>query len=77
MGVLRSGGVGLLVGDDEVEGGVSGNRYQARQIAPMPPTSSATMKAGTDAGSMPAKVLLRVRPMVTAGLAKLVDEVNQ
>ncbi len=35
------------------------------------------MNAGTDAGSMPAKVLLRVRPIVTAGLAKLVDDVNQ
>ena len=35
------------------------------------------MNAGTDAGSMPAKVSLRERPMVTAGLAKLVDDVNQ
>ena len=35
------------------------------------------MNAGTDAGSMPAKVSLSVRPMVTAGLAKLVDDVNQ
>ena len=35
------------------------------------------MKAGTEAGSMPAKVSLRVRPIVTAGLAKLVEEVNQ
>ena len=35
------------------------------------------MKAGTEDGPMPAKVSLRVRPMVTAGLAKLVDEVNQ
>ena len=34
-------------------------------------------KAGTDDGAMPAKVSVRVRPMVTAGLAKLVELVNQ
>ncbi len=34
------------------------------------------MNIGTDAGSMPAKVSLKARPMVTAGLAKLVDEVK-
>ncbi len=34
------------------------------------------MNIGTDAGSMPAKVSLNARPMVTAGLAKLVDEVK-
>ena len=35
------------------------------------------MNAGTEDGSMPAKVSLSVRPMVTAGLAKVVDDVNQ
>src|SRR2546423_15513166 len=35
------------------------------------------MNPGADDHLIPAKVLLRVRPMVTAGLAKLVDEVNQ
>ena len=39
--------------------------------------SWATMNAGTDDGSMPAKVSLSVRAIVTAGLAKLVDDVNQ
>src|SRR5215470_3918559 len=39
--------------------------------------SCATTNPGTDDGSMPAKVLLRVRAIVTAGLAKLVDDVNQ
>ena len=35
------------------------------------------MKPGAEAGRMPVKVSLRVRATVTAGLAKLVDEVNQ
>ena len=32
---------------------------------------------GTLAGAMPANVSLSIRPTVTAGLAKLVDDVNQ
>ena len=36
-----------------------------------------TMNIGTLLGAMPAKVLVSMRPMVTAGLAKLVDDVNQ
>ena len=35
------------------------------------------MKAGTEDGAMPAKVSENIRPMVMAGLAKLVEEVNQ
>jgi len=35
------------------------------------------MNPGTSAGRMPAKVSLAERPRVTAGLAKLVDAVNQ
>ena len=34
-------------------------------------------KAGADWGSMPAKVSENIRAAVTAGLAKLVEEVNQ
>ena len=37
----------------------------------------AAMKAGTDEGAMPAKVLENIRPMVIAGLAKLVEEVKK
>jgi hypothetical protein len=33
--------------------------------------------SGTEAGAMPAKVSLKMRVMVTAGLAKLVEEVSQ
>ena len=39
--------------------------------------SWARTKAGTEPGAMPAKVSLNMRATVTAGLAKLVDEVNQ
>jgi hypothetical protein len=39
--------------------------------------SWATMKAGAEAGAMPAKVLDRVRAMVTAGFANDVEAVNQ
>ena len=35
------------------------------------------MNIGADDGSMPAKVSVSVRAIVTAGLAKLVEEVNQ
>jgi hypothetical protein len=46
-------------------------------VAVPAPTSCATMNIGTDAGSIPANVSLNARPMVTAGLAKLVEDVNQ
>ena len=35
------------------------------------------MNIGVDDGSMPAKLSVSVRATVTAGLAKLVEEVNQ
>jgi hypothetical protein len=35
------------------------------------------MNSGAEAGAMPAKVSDSVRAIVTAGLAKLVDDVNQ
>ena len=41
------------------------------------PTIWATMNGGALAGSMPAKVSENVRATVTAGLAKLVDEVKK
>ena len=45
--------------------------------ARMPPMICAAMKLGTEDGAMPAKVSENIRPMVMAGLAKLVEEVNQ
>ncbi|WP_432618543.1 hypothetical protein [Albidovulum sp.] len=41
------------------------------------PAISAATKAGTSAGRMPAKVSLKARATATAGLAKLVEAVNQ
>lgn len=41
------------------------------------PTTWNTMNIGAELGSRPANVSVRVRAMVTAGLAKLVDEVNR
>ena len=41
------------------------------------PTSWAKMNMGTSTGAMPAKLFDRLRATVIAGLAKLVDEVNQ
>jgi hypothetical protein len=46
-------------------------------MAASPPTSWAITNAGADAGAIPAKVLEKIRPMLIAGLAKLVELVNQ
>ena len=43
----------------------------------IPPPTWATMNSGTEDGAIPAKVLENMRPTVIAGLAKLVEEVNQ
>ena len=53
--------------------------YSALMIpaAAMPPRICAAMKGGTEDGAIPAKVPENIRPMVMAGLAKLVEEVNQ
>ena len=41
------------------------------------PMSWAMTNAGTEAGAMPAKVSLKIRPTVTAGFANEVEDVNQ
>ena len=41
------------------------------------PRTCITTNIGTLLGAMPANVSLNMRPIVTAGLAKLVDDVNQ
>ena len=43
----------------------------------IPPPIWAAMNTGTEDGAIPAKVLENMRPMVMAGLAKLVEAVNQ
>jgi hypothetical protein len=45
--------------------------------ATTPPMICAPMKLSTEPGAIPAKVSENIRPMVMAGLAKLVEEVNQ
>ena len=42
-----------------------------------PPTAWAPMNDGADDGAIPAKVLENIRPMVIAGLAKLVELVKK
>ncbi len=53
--------------------------YSALMIAAaaMPPMICAAMNGSTEDGAMPANVAENIRPMVMAGLAKLVEEVNQ
>ena len=48
-----------------------------RSTPAIPPPSWAAMNTGADEGAMPAKVSENIRPTVIAGLAKLVEEVNQ
>ncbi len=59
-------------------GGVSaGYRNLMISTPAIPPPTWAAMNTGADDGAMPAKLLENIRPMVIAGLAKLVEEVNQ
>ena len=46
------------------------------QPSAAPPTSAA-MNPGAELGAMPAKLLLNMRPMAIAGLAKLVELVKK
>ncbi len=55
----------------------SGSSQRNIIVAVYAPANWATMNHGTSRGRMPANVSLRQRAMVTAGLAKEVDEVNQ
>ncbi len=54
-----------------------GFQYRPNPIAARAPASSITMNIGALLGRIPAKVSVSIRPTVTAGFAKLVDEVNQ
>ena len=54
-----------------------GCRTVTRASPTPPPTTCIATYAGAEAGAMPAKVSERVRAAVTAGLAKLVELVNQ
>jgi hypothetical protein len=67
------------VGDDNgVRRGAHIGVEGADQRGPDPCTDQwAAMNGRTDAGAIPAKVLEKIRPMVTAGLANDVEEVYQ
>ncbi len=54
-----------------------GYQKRASATANTAPVTCATTNAGTLDGLIPANVSLNVRATVTAGLAKLVDDVNQ
>ncbi len=66
--------VGLIA---TTSGTGSAKRNRTRPSASTPPTSCISTNIGTDAGAMPAKVSENIRATVTAGLAKLVELVNQ
>src|SRR5271170_4563687 len=54
-----------------------GNSQFAKARAHNAPRNSAAMKPGASSGLIPEKVLVKARAIVTAGLAKDVDAVNQ
>lgn len=54
-----------------------GKSHFAKRAAQAAPASWPKMNKGTSLGAIPANVLVRLRATVIAGLAKLVDEVNQ
>ncbi len=49
----------------------------ATHVASTAPKICTAMNGKTEAGDIPAKLSLKLRAMVTAGFAKLVDAVNQ
>jgi hypothetical protein len=55
----------------------SGNNQREVTAAKTAPTSWARTNPGASDGAMPAKLSLMLRATVIAGLAKLVEEVNQ
>src|SRR5439155_25445761 len=56
---------------------MSGYSARMRKTASTAPTHSKATNAGTDEGAMPANVSVNARPTVTAGFAKLVDDVKK
>ena len=52
-------------------------RTAAVTAAASAPRACAAIKAGASPGAMPENVVVKARARVTAGLAKLVDAVNQ
>jgi hypothetical protein len=57
--------------------GNDGTSHRKRNVAANAPMSWAAIKPGASAGRMPAKVFVKARASVTAGLANDVEAVNQ
>jgi len=68
-----------VVRDDDVVGGGGGIRVESGEQRQSEECSAdlAAMKPGAEPGAIPAKVSVKIRPTVTAGLAKDVLLVNQ
>src|ERR1019366_10110113 len=62
---------------DACSGVRRGYRARITSTPRAPPRIWAAMNAGTEDGAMPAKVSENIRPMVMAGLAKLVEDVKK
>jgi hypothetical protein len=54
-----------------------GTSQRKKTVAAIAPKNSTTTNEGASMGRIPANVSLKDRAMVTAGLAKDVDDVNQ
>ena len=54
-----------------------GKSWPPTLAASSAPANCTAMNIGTSAGAIPEKLLVMLRAIVIAGLAKLVDEVNQ
>ena len=74
---LRSVGLDGVVRDDDRVGGQGREQQPGERDGGQAPEHLHDDERGHARGRMPANVLVRVRAMVTAGLAKLVEEVNQ
>src|SRR5262245_34487215 len=68
---------GATVGTMTAGTGSAGTSQRNSAVAAPAPASCATMKSGTSAGRIPAKVSLAERARVTTGFANEVDAVNQ
>src|SRR5262249_55639074 len=62
---------------DQASSAAPGKKNRMSAIATTAPTNCIRTNIGTDDGRMPAKLSDNVRAMVTAGLPKLVEDVNQ
>src|SRR5262249_42143554 len=77
IGHASSGWAGWGTTTSGAASGNAGTSQRNSAVASAAPTSCATTKPGTSWGRIPAKVSVAARARVTAGFAKLVEDVNQ